>query len=81
MDYLILELFKGGIKNIFVIIDYFIKFFVVVFIRNQIVRVIVEVIFNNFILFYGILEKFYLDQGINFCSNIIKVLCFNLGIF
>lgn len=55
MDFMILELFKGNIQNVLVFIDYFIKYVVVVLMKNQIVKMIVDVIFNYFIVYYGFL--------------------------
>lgn len=61
LDYFFLEMLKGGYQNILVIIDYFMCYVVVVLICNQIVKIIVEVFFNNFVVYYGFLKRIYFD--------------------
>ena len=43
--------------------------------RNLTEKTTVDVIFNNFIVNYGLPQKLHSDQVPNFCSNIIKELC------
>lgn len=41
-------------------------YFMVILIRNQFVRIIVEVFFNYFIVCEGIFIRIYVDEGVNF---------------
>lgn len=68
IDFLLFEKFKGNIEDILVIIDYFIKYVIVIFIWNQKVLIIVRVLYEKFICYYGFFERIYLDQGWNFES-------------
>ena len=74
MDFLTLEMSKGGFGNILVITDHFTKFATAIPTKNQTAKTTAEALYNNFILNYGIPTKLHSDQGPNFESEIIKEL-------
>ena len=75
MDFLTLELSKGGIGNILVITDHFTKYALAIPTRDQTAKTTAEALYNNFILHYGIPIKLQSDQGATIKSQIIKELC------
>ena len=75
MDYLSLEMSKGGFQNILVLTDHFTKYAVALPTKNQTARTTAEVIFNSFISHYGFPKRIHSDQGANFESKMIKELC------
>ena len=79
LDYLTLEPSKGNISNVLVITDHFTRFAVAIPTRNQTVKMTAEVLYNNFIVKYGIPSRLHSDQGANFESGIIKELCEIMG--
>ena len=80
MDFLTLEMSKGGFGNILVITDHFTKFATAIPTKNQTAKTTAEALYNNFILNYGIPTKLHSDQGPNIESEIIKELCNMTGI-
>ncbi|KAK3108916.1 hypothetical protein FSP39_018571 [Pinctada imbricata] len=80
LDYLTLESSKGGYHNILVITDHFTRYAQAIPTKNQTAKTTADVLFNNFILHYGIPLKLHSDQGAQFESNIIKELCSIMGI-
>ena len=75
MDYLTLEMSKGGYQHILVITDHYTKYAVAVPTRNQTARVTADGLFYNFIVHYGFPKHLHSDQGANFQSSVIKELC------
>ena len=80
MDYLSLERSSGGYENILVMVDHYSKFAVAIPTRNQTAKTTARVIFNSFIVHYGLPTRLHSDQGTNFESKIIKELCVLLSI-
>ena len=79
IDYLALES-SGGYGNVLVITDHFSKFAQAIPTRNQTARTTAKVLFDNFIVRYGIPERIHSDQGKSFECKIIKELCAIMGI-
>ena len=75
LDYLTLEPSKGNISNVLVITDHFTRFAVAIPTRNQIANMTAEVLYNDFIVKYGIPSRLHSDRSANFQSGIIKELC------
>jgi transposase InsO family protein len=75
MDYLTLEMGKGGFQHILLITDHFTKYAVAIPTKNQTARTTADCLFNGFIVHYGFPKRLHSDQGANFQSSIIKELC------
>jgi len=75
IDYLSLEMSKGGFENVLVISDHYTKYAVAVPTRNQSAIVTADVLFNQYIVHYGFPRRLHSDQGAQFEGNIIKELC------
>ena len=80
LDYLSLEMSKGGFENLLVITDHYTKYAVAVPTKNQSAEVTAESLFNHFILHYGFPKRLHSDQGAQFESHLIKELCKLAGI-
>ena len=79
VDYLALES-SGGYGNVLVITDHFSKFAQAIPTRNQTARTTAKVLFDNFVVRYGIPERIHSDQGKSFECKLIKELCAIMGI-
>ena len=81
MDYMSLETSKGGYQNILVLTDHFTKFALAIPTKDQTAKTTAKALFNEFIVHYGIPQKFHSDQGTCFESGLMKELCALAGIF
>jgi transposase InsO family protein len=79
IDFLSLEP-SAGYGNILVITDHFSKYAMAIPTKNQTALTTARVLYNNFIVNFGIPERLHSDQGRNFESRVIKELCAILGI-
>ncbi len=80
MDYLTLEMSKGGYQHILVITDHFTKFAVAVPTRNQSAKVTAEALWNHFIIPFSIPKRIHSDQGANFQSKLLQELYLITGV-
>ena len=80
MDFLTLEMSKGGFQNILVITDHFTKYAVDVPTKYQTAKTTADALFYNFIVHYGLPLRLHSDHGANFESKIIHELCQMSGI-
>ena len=75
IDFLTLEMSKGGFPHILVITNHFTRFAQAIPTRNMTAKTTAEALFNNFIKHNGIPSRIHSDQGANYESQIIKELC------
>lgn len=75
MDYLTLEVSKGGFQHILVITDHFTRFAMAIPTKNQTAKTTAEALWKNFILHYGFPKRLHSDQAGNFCGKLIRELC------
>ena len=75
IDYLCLEPGKGKEENILVVMDHFTQCTQAYITQSQIAQTMAKVLWDNFIIHYGLPEKILSDQGRNFESELIADLC------
>ena len=75
LDFLSLELSKGGYGNILVITDHFTRYAVAIPTRNQTARTTAQALYHQFIVHYGFPRRIHSDQGANFQSQLMSELC------
>ena len=80
LDYLKIEPSKGNIENVLVITDHFTRYAQAFPSKTQTALTTAKLLWNNFILHYGIPEKIISDQGRNFESELIGHLCQLAGV-
>lgn len=80
MDFLSLERDTSNTKDILVLTDHFTKFAVPIPTPNQKAKTVAKCLWDNFIVYYGILERLQTYQGPDFESQLIKELCEVSGI-
>ena len=79
IDYLSLETSKGY-SNVLVITDHFSKYALAIPTKNQSALTTAKVLYNEFIVRYGIPERLHSDQGRSFECKIIRELCAIFGV-
>jgi len=80
IDYLSLEMSKGGFEHLLVITDHYTKYAVAVPTRNQSATVTADALVNEFIKHYGFPRRLLSDQGAQFEGHVIKELCNLTGV-
>uniref|UniRef100_A0A3B3RBJ3 Gypsy retrotransposon integrase-like protein 1 n=1 Tax=Paramormyrops kingsleyae TaxID=1676925 RepID=A0A3B3RBJ3_9TELE len=80
MDFLSIEPDSRNTKDILVITDHFTKYAVAIPTRDQKASTVAKCLWEHFLVHYGFPEKLHSDQGRDFESHTIRVLCSLLGI-
>ena len=80
LDFLKLERSKGGFEDVLVMTDHFTRYAVAVPTKNSTAKTTADVLYQQFIVKYGIPHKIHTDQGPNFESNLFQELCSIMGI-
>lgn len=79
MDFLTLEMAKGGYQHILVMTDHFTRYALAVPTKNMSAKTTAEVFFHNFVVHYGLPQRIHSDQGGNFEGKLMKELCHLTG--
>lgn len=79
IDYLSLEPSRG-FSSVLVITDHFTKFTQAIPTRNQSAKTTAKILFDNFMLHYGVPARIHSDQGRSFDCKVIHELCILLGV-
>lgn len=80
LDFLTLEMAKGGFQYVLVITDHFTRYAQAIPTRNMSARTTAEALFNHFIVHYGFPLRIHSDQGANFEGRLIRELCTIAGL-
>ena len=80
LDYLKIEPSKGNVENVLIITDHFTRYAQVFPSKSQTALATAKLLWNNFILHYGLPSKIITDQGRNFESELIENLCQVAGV-
>lgn len=75
IDFLTLDMSKGGFEKVLVITDHFTRYAQAIPMRNETARSTAKALFEQFIVHYGFPSRLHSDQGRNFESAIIRELC------
>ena len=78
-DYLCLEPGKGLEENALVVTDHFTRYTQAYVTRTQTAQTTAKTLWDKFIVHYGLPEKILSDQGQNFESQLVAVLCELMG--
>ena len=68
------------VKNILMITDHFMRYALVVVMKDQITKTVMMVFYKNFIADFGVPTKLLSDRGANFMSALVEELCTVFGI-
>ena len=79
INYLCLKTGKGKEENVLVVMDHFTHYAQAYVTQSQTAQTMSKTLQDNFIVHYGLPEKFLLDQGRNFESKLIADLCKLMG--
>ena len=71
INYLCLEPGKGKEENVLPVVDHFTQYAQAYITESQMVKTMVKVLWDNFIIHCGLLEKILLDQGRNLENELI----------
>ena len=69
-----------SIKNVLVIMDHFMRYTLAVMTKDQTAKTIAKVLFERFIMVFGMPAKLLSDQGANFTSVLVGELCTTFSI-
>ena len=79
LDYLCLEPGKGLEENVLVVTDHFTRYAQAYVTRTQTTQMTAKILWDKFIVHYGLAEKILMDQGWNFESQLMADLCELMG--
>ena len=68
------------VKNVFVMMDHFTRYALMVVTKDQTVKTVVKVFYECFIAVFGVPMKLLSDRGANFTSALVEELCAAFGI-
>ena len=71
---------KPIVKNVLVVMDHFTWYVQAFVTKNHTVRMMAQVLYNNYFSVFGFPQCLMSDQGTEFCGKIIVVMCSLLGI-
>ena len=80
LDYLKIEPSKGNAENVLIITDHFTRYAQAFPSKTQTALATAKLLWNNFVLHYGLPSKIITDQGRNFASELIENLCQVAGV-
>lgn len=80
IDFMSLEMSKGGYQNILVVTDHFTRYAQAFPTRNQEAKTVAKILVEQFFVHYGLPERLHSDNGANFQGRVITHLCQMLGI-
>ncbi|RUS91064.1 hypothetical protein EGW08_001192 [Elysia chlorotica] len=80
MDFTRLEMSSDGYEDVLVITDVFTKWVVAVPVKDQTAETVVRVLLDHWILNFGAPLQLHSDQGRNFESRLVSLLCHHYGI-
>ena len=72
MDFLKLEVSKGGYQHVLVITNHFTRYAQSIPTKNETAKTTAEAFFKNFVVHYGLPARLHTDQGANFKSRLAK---------
>ena len=75
VDFLTLEMSKGGFQYILVVTDHYTRYAQAFPTKNMTAKTTADVLFNQYFVHYGLPKRLHSDQGANFESKLIKELC------
>ena len=68
------------VKNVLVMMDYFLRYALMVVTKDQTAKTVVNVFYECFIAVFGVPTKLLSDRGVNFTSTLVEELCAAFGI-
>jgi hypothetical protein len=80
IDFLTLEMSRGGYQYLLIITDHFTRYAQAVPTKNMTAKTTAEALFHSYIVHYGFPQRIHSDQGGNFESKLMKELCEVAGI-
>ena len=69
-----------SVKNVLVITDHFTHYAMAVVTKDQMAKTVAKVLYERFIVVFGVLAKLLSNHGTNFTSALVEELCAMFGI-
>ena len=80
IDFLSLEAAKGGYEHVLVVTDHYTRYAQAYAARDEKATTVARILWEKFILHYGIPERIHSDQGKSFENSVVRELCHLLGV-